>query len=81
MLYQSVWARHQDTKQTSLHSRDARDDVTLQVASGVAGNDNDNGWSDPALRLIDEEANRMDVDPQVGLSSRLSKITHLTNHH
>lgn len=30
--------------------------------------DNFSGWSDPALRMIDEEANRMDIDFEVLLN-------------
>lgn len=74
MLYQSRWAPSQQTKKSSASRKtdSHRNDVpqassSSSVSESAAQPDNFSGWSDPALRMIDEEANRMDIDLEVFL--------------
>ncbi|EJD01230.1 uncharacterized protein FOMMEDRAFT_169392 [Fomitiporia mediterranea MF3/22] len=68
MLRQSRWAPSQGTK--SIHASgkiDVPDDALREPSSSktvLPQPQNFSGWSDPALRLIDEEVNRMDIDSE-----------------
>ena len=69
MLYHSRWAPSRFDEKSTSYKTTGKDDATRHEpstsSSATSGDKDFARWSDPALRLIDEETNRMDVDIQV----------------